>query len=746
MKKSGLIAISVLLLLVAMGDVLTADQHAVADTSFAADPVTANPAAANPAAPDRSAAAFDPADLQLRHPIDPRTRQVVSGHNQSGIVGKAFKYPMQAQVIDETGQPVAGVLVQFDLVAPSVHHLGEATTDGVGIARLPIQAGELAREHTVVATIDQSSEDHGRIVYHLPVRKSNWAWFMLFGLAGGLGLFLYGMGMMSNALQRTAGSKMRAILGALTRNRYIGVAVGPFVTMLIQSSSATTVMLVSFVQARLMNFAQTLGVILGADIGTTVTAQLIAFKLTDYALLMVAVGFVMRVVGARRGLHNIGTVLLGFGMLFYGMHIMSQAMSPLRNYQPFLNLLSGLENPTLGILIGTIFTALIQSSSAFTGIIIVLAQQGFLTLSAGIPLIFGANIGTCITAALATLNADREAKRVALAHTLFKVIGVLIFVWWIPQLAAFVRSISPGSDVLATDPATMARLIPRQVANAHTVFNVSLTVLFLPFTALFARLIQRLLPDQPEPLIEEKFKAKHLEPELLSTPALALNLAKVEILRLGNVVRETAQRAIDPFLQRDVAICAELHESEELVDALDEQITDYLLEVGKQNLSEQQAREVYMMMHVTKQFEHMADIIDKQLCPLVRKMLDTGATFSPTGRAEVEVYHLKMIKQISRCLDVFRDGSLEKAEHLTRKMDAYIALEAEYRQAHFERVRNAVTESLTSSEIHLELMDHMRRINSYATNVGRAIMAHPDLDDSVLDARPLDGGPDGGPE
>jgi phosphate:Na+ symporter len=217
---------------------------------------------------------------------------------------------------------------------------------------------------------------------------------LIITLFGGLAFFLYGMEKMSEGMKKSAGNKMRSVLASLTRNRVIGLFVGAFVTMVIQSSSATTIMLVSFVQADLMSFAQSLGVILGADIGTTVTAQLIAFKLTDYALLMVAIGFGMRMFGKNDNFRNIGDVLLGFGVLFFGMKLMSDAMEPLRTWPEFIDLMKGLENPFLGLLIGTVFTALIQSSSAFTGIVIVLAQQGLITLEAGIPLVFGARHST----------------------------------------------------------------------------------------------------------------------------------------------------------------------------------------------------------------------------------------------------------------------------------------------------------------------------------------------------------------
>ncbi|MFH1845247.1 MAG: Na/Pi cotransporter family protein [bacterium] len=713
--------VAVLLLIAPGGAVCLATQQL--DSNAMQDSVVAESTA-----PAETVERDHPPTYSLEHPRDPVTGKISSGDKQSGIVGRVFRYPLVARVVDDTGRPTAGVRVEYNQVAPEIKHLGEKLSDQDGLVRLTLMATEKATDHTVVAKIVGSTSDREQIVFNLPVRKSSWGWFMLFGLAGGLGLFLFGMGMMSRALQRTAGSKMRAILDTLTINRFVGVAVGAFVTIVIQSSSATTVMLVSFVQAQLISFSQTLGVILGADIGTTVTTQLIAFKLTDYALLLVAVGFGVQLLGKGRNLHNVGTIVLGFGLLFYGMHVMSEAMYPLRSYQPFLDLLVRLENPILGILVGTAFTALIQSSAAFAGIVIVLAQQGLLSLTAGLPLVLGANIGTCITATLAAMNAGREAKRVALAHTLFKVIGVLIFIWWIPSFADLVRRVSPGHEIITTDPVTMARLIPRQIANAHTIFNVGLTMIFLPFTVLFARIIMRLLPDEPLPEIEEKHRAKHLELDLLSTPSLALNLAKVEILRLGELSRDMAVRSLDLFLSRNLNLCDELHEMEEKADALDEQITSYLMKVSQQNLNEEQAHEVYMMLHVTKQFEQVADTVDKQLIPLVRKMIEQNAEFSDSGRDEVRAYHLKMTKQLSRALEVFREGSLEKAQRMTKKMASYIELEGEYRQAHFRRIRDAVKESVTSSEIHLELMDCLRRISSYSTNVARAIIAKPHLE------------------
>jgi len=291
---------------------------------------------------------------------------------------------------------------------------------------------------------------------------------LITGLFGGMGMFLYGMEMMSDGMKVTAGNSMRTILEKLTSNKYLAVFVGAFVTMVIQSSSATTVMLVSFVNSGLLAFSQALGVILGSNIGSTVTAQIVAFKVTDYALLLIAAGSLMSLFSKKDTVKNLGYVILGFGLLFYGMKVMSDTMKPLRSDPAFNSILTSFENPFLGILAGAIFTALVQSSSATTGIVITLASGGSITLEAGIPLIFGANIGTCITALLAGLNASRDAKRVAVAHVTFNFIGVLLFCFWIPTFADLVSQTSQN--------------IPRQIANAHTIFNIIASIVFIPFT------------------------------------------------------------------------------------------------------------------------------------------------------------------------------------------------------------------------------------------------------------------------
>ena len=318
---------------------------------------------------------------------------------------------------------------------------------------------------------------------------------MFIQLTGGLALFLFGMDQMGEALRLVAGDKMRQILGKLTTNRVMGLVTGAVVTAIIQSSSVTTVMLVGFVTANLMSLSQAIGVILGADIGTTITAQIVAFPIKKYALLLVAVGFLMTFTSKKEDVRQYGALIMGLGMIFFGMAVMSGAMKPLRSHQPFIDLMQNVSNPLVGILISTAFTALVQSSSATMGIVIVLASQGLISLEGGIALALGANIGTCATAGLAAIGKPREAVRVAVAHVAFKIVGVLLIVWFIPPFADLVRGVSPASEHLAGMD-RLAADTPRQVANAHTLFNVGIAFLFLPFAGVFARFSEWVVPDR----------------------------------------------------------------------------------------------------------------------------------------------------------------------------------------------------------------------------------------------------------
>jgi len=540
---------------------------------------------------------------------------------------------------------------------------------------------------------------------------------LIIGLVGGLGLFLYGLRLVSDGMKKTAGDRMRSVLSRLTYNRFVAVGVGAFITMIIQSSSATTVMLVGFVQARLMTFAQTLGIILGADVGTTVTAQLIAFKITEFALVFVGVGVLVKLTAKKEKVQVVGETMLGFGLLFFGMHVMAESMDPLKSYQPFLDSVVKLENPLLGIVAGTAITALLQSSAAFIGVLIVLARSGLLTLDASVPLLLGANVGTSITAILASIGTGREAKRVALAHTLFKVFGVLMFVWWLPAFADFVRWISPDGSV----DADTAAVVPRQLANAHTIFNVALTVAMVPLIPAAAKLVARLLPDKPV-VEKEPFKTRFLDDAMISTPVLALNLAKEEVLRIGKIVTRMVARVIDPFVNRDGSAISELDRDEHKVDFLERKVSDYLARVSRQGLPQKQIDETFQMMYTAAELELIADIVTKTLLPRAREWLESDNEFSREGKAELVQYHQKVVDHIGRALEMFREFNLEKAKAIKKKHKEYRLMEMGFMRTHFDRLRRDVPESVDSSEAHREVIEQLRRITSHATSIARMFL------------------------
>ena len=530
------------------------------------------------------------------------------------------------------------------------------------------------------------------------------------GLLGGLGMFLYGMEMMSDGMKMTAGDSMRSILEKLTSNRYIAVFIGAFVTMVIQSSSATTVMLVSFVNSGLLNFTQALGVVLGSNIGSTVTAQIVAFKITDYALLLIAAGSIMSLFAKKDTIKHLGFVILGFGLLFYGMKVMSDTMKPLRSDPTFNSILTSFENPFLGILAGAVFTALVQSSSATTGIVITLASGGSITLEAGIPLILGANIGTCVTALLAGLNASRDAKRVAIGHVTFNVIGVLLFCFWIPSFAEFVSNTSDN--------------IPRQIANAHTIFNIAATIIFIPFTPFISRTIINYFPDIEEKRNIEKPVILNLDENVLDQPGAAINSAQAEISGVVGLMERVIGSLVRPFIEQskngelkdiensEIGLKEGLHQRLDKISYLNENISNYLVKISRQDLTNKQSREVFSLVTALNYLSSIKKIIKLRFDSLLIKKQNLNENFSDQGQEEIFVYHGKLLKQVKRLNKFFSKYDRAKVAKIMEKGEQYRDLEEKYQLEHFKRVSGEVSESIATHELHIELMDMLKQINS----------------------------------
>jgi phosphate:Na+ symporter len=471
---------------------------------------------------------------------------------------------------------------------------------------------------------------------------------ILISLLGGLAIFLYGMEKMSDALKAVAGERMKDVLGKLTRNRFMGAITGAFVTAVIQSSSVTTVLVVGFITAGLMSLAQSIGIIMGANIGTTITAQIVAFKVTKYALLMVAVGFGMLFVGKREKIRQQGAGLMGLGLVFFGMGVMGDAMEPLRSYQPFLDWMVRMANPAVGIVAAALFTALIQSSSATTGIVIVLASQGFISLPAGIALAFGANIGTCVTALLASIGKPREALRAALVHVLFNMAGVIVWLPFINLLAQIVTGISPTAHDLS-GMAKLAAETPRQIANAHTIFNVANTVLFIGLSTQFARLVERIVPDRP--LEQEAIvRAKYLDAELISTPSLALDRVRLEILHMGDKVKAMLIAILPAVLSGSREELEEIARMDDSVDTLHGRIVSYLANISQAKLTEVDTAELIQLMAATNDLENIGDIMETNLVTLGGRRIDLGLRISGETQEVIREFHQAVMRALDASL------------------------------------------------------------------------------------------------
>jgi phosphate:Na+ symporter len=650
----------------------------------------------------------------------------LSGNKQHLEVGKKLKKPFLVRVTDSLEHPVEGVRVYFEVLqvpdGAKNYSLDPlyVRTDSLGVASCNFSIGSKPGEYQVAAKI-RTDDLESFVVFSAFGRKENWVTMLVVGLLGGLALFLLGINLMSSGFKHSAGDKIRSILGKLSQNRITATGFGAFITMVTQSSSATTVMLVGFVQSGLLKFPQTVGMIFGAAIGTTITVQLIAFRIADYSLLMVALGFALNTFSKRESLKYTGEAILGFGILFFGMHIMSEAMYPLRTFDPFIDLLSKLQLPIYGILAGTIFTALIQSSAAFIGIMLTLATQGLISLEAAIPLLMGANLGTSITGIIAGINANRDAQKVAMAYTIFKLVGVFLLIFLITPFAQLVRYVTP--EMAAQGAEAASENIPRLIANAHTIYNVLLTIIVLPFTNVYAKLIDWILPPTTEK--KPQFTVKFLDKSLLATPSVALKLAKQEVLRLSDIVDEMVDEILIPFISKDKSPLQRIEKSEAKVDFLRDQINSYLISLTRQDVTEQSIQEAFQVMYTVKEFEQIADIVSKNLVERAKWWVQSGHEFSPEGKMELKEFHLLTQKQLKRAKEVFNELNLEKAKKMTKKYQGFKDFGRELERQHFARLKEDVNKSVASSKTHLELVSMFRTIGSHANNVAQVILEWP---------------------
>jgi len=523
-------------------------------------------------------------------------------------------------------------------------------------------------------------------------------------LLGGLAVFLLGLDRLTESLRLVAGDRMRGFLRRLTGNRFTGLATGIGVTAVIQSSSVTTVLVVGFIASGLMTFGQSLGVIMGANIGTTATTQIIAFDVGRYALLLVSVGFGISFFSKRDLRSAQGTMIMGLGLVFFGMSLMGDAMRPLRDHEAFIDVMSHMEIPLLGLLVGAVFTALVQASAATTGIVIVLAAEGIIPLEAGLALVIGANIGTAVTAMLAAIGKPREAVRAAVAHTLFNVAGAIIWILLIGQLADVVRYIG-GST-------------PRQIANAHTIFNIANTVIFIGFTTQIARLVERLVPDGEENGTGV-VRIKYLDESLLKTPTLALDRTRLELLRMASRTRFMLDEALPAVLRGDRQALAEVEAMDEDLDLLHGQISAYLGRISGRRLNEATTAEMLALMDAANELEAIGDVVETNLVGLGLSRIEQDIRVSSATREMLEEFHSAVSQSVDLAMMAVTQKNAEAARRVAAMKSTINSLERDALAHEAERLVADEPMRIITYRFEVDIISNLKRVFYHAKRIAR---------------------------
>lgn len=557
-------------------------------------------------------------------------------------------------------------------------------------------------------------------------------WFQLFvGLVGGLALFLLGLDQLTGGLKKLAGEGLRRALARLTGNRFSAALTGAVVTAAVNSSSVTTVLVVGFVTAGVMSVAQSVGVIMGANIGSTVTAQLIAFDIGAYSLLAVALGFTAHTIGKREYLRYGGLMLLGLGLVFFGMDLMSESMRPLRSYQPFLDLMQRMDIPLLGAAIGALFTALVQSSAATTGIAIAMAGQGVLSLQAGIALALGANVGTCATALLAAIGKPRPAVRAAAVHVLFNIAGVLIWLPLIDQLEAIARALSPASQLVDL-AARRAAETPRQIANAHTLFNIVNTVLFIGFTGPIARGVLRLLPDRPR---RQAAEPRYLDNSVVHFPAMAIPVVRLEIGHLGERVLAMLADARRALLDSDASILRDMEEREAAIDDLQRAILAYCGIIRASELDHDEELRFRHLVESTNALEAAGDVVTEELVELARRRHSENVPISASMLALIDALTDQVATALGEAITAISQADHQAAQRVLDHKDS-IRDHIDQATAHLaDTLVEQNDERVAIVRFETAVVDALKHCYSAAKRIAKATLAEPPEDGSLLGHR-----------
>jgi phosphate:Na+ symporter len=541
-------------------------------------------------------------------------------------------------------------------------------------------------------------------------------WFKLFsGLAGGLGLFLFGMKMMSEGLQKVAGNKLRAFLEKLTVNRVVGTFAGAIVTAIIQSSSATTVMVVGFVNAGLMDLMQALGVVLGANVGTTITAQLISFKVGALAYPAIGIGVVLRMFFTEKRIQYYGEVLIGFGLLFTGMDVMKHSFADLRTNEAFKHAFVYFSsNPVVAVLAGALLTMVVQSSSATIGITIALATTGLIDFYAASALVLGENIGTTITANLAAIGTNAAARRAAFGHFLINALGVAYMLFILKLFIVGVNWFTPGDPNFIND-AGIRPNIDRHIANLHTAFNIMNVIIFLPILHILARICEKIIPGQ----VDTGQKMLFLDDRLIETPSFAVSQAMKEVQRMSEVSIDMLRKSKESFFDRDKKKIQTIYERENVVDILERDITKFLVKLNQQPISEQTSEEINRMLNVLHDLEKIGDYAEN-IARYTEKIIDENVTFSEPAMNEIgELFDvaIRFAEDISRA---YNRGGLPKKVN-TDDEDLIDTLRKKLRLRHIERLHDG-TCTVENGILYIDILNNLEKTGDQVFNIAQVVM------------------------
>ena len=532
---------------------------------------------------------------------------------------------------------------------------------------------------------------------------------IVIGIMGGLGLFLYGMNLMGEALEKAAGSKLKKIIELLTSNIFMGVIVGTIVTAIIQSSSATTVMVVGFVNAGIMTLPQAVGVIMGANIGTTVTAQLVSIDINGLAPIALGIGIVLYLFTNKPKTKHLAEVLIGFGILFTGMDFMKEAVQPLSKYEAFTNaLLTFGKHPTLGLLFGFGITAIIQSSSASMGMLVVLASQGLIPLNSALPILYGQNIGTCVTSLLSSIGASISARRAALIHLMFNVLGTIIFLIFLNGIVV--------KAVVYMDPDNVAR----QIANVHTIFNITSTLMLLPFNKIIIKLATKLAPDNNTEDDDVKV-VKYIDDRMIETPSIALVSGEEETLRMGEKSRESLDSAMTGIFEKSEKDLSNTLKKEKVINELQKTILNYLLKLSKAPLNEESREVIDSLFNTVNDIERIGDHAEN-LAELGKSSIVNDVVFSDNARSELSDMYNKVLSTYTYSLESMRTSDVDLACKVIKMEEQVDIMEKTCRLNHMRRLNNNMC-SIDNGIIYLEILTNLERVSDHAVNIAQQVIA-----------------------